>query len=103
MVPAKGVSGYVISKAAHVIWAQKAFAPGAVRTNIMRNMPVTDKQGEAIWDAMDSKYPVGRCEQGIDITNAVAYLASDQASFVACTILVADGGHLAANINMRFD
>ncbi|CAG2111566.1 unnamed protein product [Medioppia subpectinata] len=113
---AKGMSGYAMSKAALDMFTKciavdlgskgirvNSVNPGAVRTNIMRNMPVTDEQGEAIWDAMDSKYPVGWCGQGVDIANAVAYLASDQASFVTGTILVADGGHLAANINMGFD
>ncbi|CAG2107779.1 unnamed protein product [Medioppia subpectinata] len=65
--------------------------PGAVRTNIIREASLSDEQINAIWDRMGSQYPVGRCGEGLDIANAVAYLASDQASFVTGTILVVDG------------
>ncbi|CAG2106499.1 unnamed protein product [Medioppia subpectinata] len=113
---AKGMSGYCMSKAALDMFTKciavdlgskgirvNSVNPGAVRTNILRDMPVTDEQTNAIWDAMSSIYPVGRCGESVDIANAVAYLASDQASFVTGTILVADGGHLAANVNSGFD
>ncbi|CAG2117817.1 unnamed protein product, partial [Medioppia subpectinata] len=67
-----GMSGYAMSKAAMDMFTKciavdlaskgirvNSVNPGAVRTNIMRNMPVTGEQGGAIWDAMESKYPVG--------------------------------------------
>ncbi|CAG2119892.1 unnamed protein product, partial [Medioppia subpectinata] len=75
--------------------------PGAVRTNITRELSLSDEQINAEWDRKGSKYPVGRCGEGLDIAHAVAYLASDHASFVTGTILLADGGHIAANINFH--
>ena len=56
-----------------------------------------------MWDSFGTKYPVGRVGEGVDIANAVAYLASDQASFVTGALLVADGGHLVANVGMGME
>ncbi|CAG2110851.1 unnamed protein product [Medioppia subpectinata] len=109
----KGMSAYCMSKAAMDMFTKciavdlgskgirvNSVNPGAVRTNIMRNMTLTEEQTKAGFESISSKYPVGRVGEGLDIANAVAYLASDQASFVTGTILLADGGHLAANVAM---
>ncbi|CAG2109038.1 unnamed protein product [Medioppia subpectinata] len=71
--------------------------PGAVRTNIAYTS--ADESAKKAWyDDYGKLYPVGRVGEGYDMGNAVLYLASDESSFITGTVLVADGGHLAANV-----
>ena len=72
------------------------YSPGYVRTNIIQEL--TAKQRDEFYERFGAKYPVGRCGEGVDIANAVAYLCSGQSSFITGSILVADGGHLVANV-----
>ncbi|CAG2178216.1 unnamed protein product, partial [Oppiella nova] len=72
--------------------------PGVVRTEFFKDLSLADEQFMAMLYSIVTKYPVGRCGQSMDIANAVAYLASDQASFITGLILLADGGHIAANV-----
>ncbi|CAG2110849.1 unnamed protein product [Medioppia subpectinata] len=110
----KDVSAYCMSKAALDMFTKcmavelgpkrirvNSVNPGSVRTNIIRNVPLSAEQFKVIRENISGKYPVGRVGEGQDIANAVAYLAGDHASFVTGTILVADGGHLAANVNLH--
>ncbi|XP_054164410.1 uncharacterized oxidoreductase MexAM1_META1p0182-like [Oppia nitens] len=73
--------------------------PGCVMTNILtNNLGISREESEQIDTATGAQYPVGRCGQGLDIANLVGYLASSEASFITGSIVVADGGHLAANV-----
>ncbi|CAG2115495.1 unnamed protein product [Medioppia subpectinata] len=78
-----------------------AVSPGAVRT-----LARSTRGGEAIEDTdrfyreVSARYPVGRHGVPDDIAKAVMYLASDHAQFITGTILVADGGNLAASVNL---
>ncbi len=47
-----------------------------------------------------SQIPLGRRGQPGEVAAAVAFLASDEASFVTGTALVADGGQSAVNVGM---
>jgi len=113
---AKNMSVYSMSKTALDMFAKCMAAelgpkhirvnsvnPGAVRTNIIRDSGLSDEVMNQMWDSFGTKYPVGRIGEGVDIANAVAYLASDHASFVTGALLVADGGHLVANVNIDLD
>ncbi|CAG2110785.1 unnamed protein product, partial [Medioppia subpectinata] len=111
-----GISPYHMSKAALDMFTKciavdlgpkgirvNSVNPGAIRTAIIRDSKMTEQQIKSLWERVKSRYPVSRCGEPLDIANTVAYLASDHASFITGTIMVADGGHLAANIRMNFD
>ncbi|CAG2105254.1 unnamed protein product [Medioppia subpectinata] len=77
-------------------------SPGCVYTDAFKNsnLAMTEAEGRAIWDKIAANYPVGRMGESVDVANAVAFLASDQASFITGTNLLIDGGHIAANIQI---
>jgi meso-butanediol dehydrogenase / (S,S)-butanediol dehydrogenase / diacetyl reductase len=75
-----------------------AVAPGATRTRQVRHfMPDMPEEDEnAIWENAGSVgTPMGRVGRPEEIAAAIAFLASDDASFVTGATLVADGGYLA--------
>ena len=78
------------------------YSPGAVKTDILENSGYNKTQSDPVWDIYASKYPVGRVGQPEDIANSILFLASDAASFLTGTILVADGGHLVACVRVDF-
>jgi len=63
-------------------------APGAVATPI--NL-VTMKD-PALMQKLDAAIPLGRMARPEEIASVVAFLASDQASYITSTTIVADGG-----------
>ena len=68
-----------------------AVAPGYVETAMtapLRNVP----GGEAF---LESLHPLGRLGQAEEIAAAIAFLASDDASFVTGVVLPVDGGYTA--------
>lgn len=75
-----------------------AVAPGATRTKQVRHaMPDLSEEDEnAIWENAGSVgTPMGRVGRPEEIAAAIAFLASDESSFVTGSTLVADGGYLA--------
>jgi meso-butanediol dehydrogenase / (S,S)-butanediol dehydrogenase / diacetyl reductase len=75
-----------------------AVAPGATRTRQVRHfMPdMPEAEENAIWENAGSVgTPMGRVGRPDEIAAAIAFLASDESSFVTGTTLVADGGYLA--------
>ena len=65
-------------------------APGAIRT------PMNDKlmSDQAALDRLHAQIPLARMGQPEDVAGAVAFLASDDASYVTGASLVVDGGLL---------
>ena len=102
-----GNPAYSAAKAALVMWIKAIaceYGPKGVRANVVH--PGTIMTEAPSWKARQERdpeifaklarsYPVGRVGRPDDIAAAVAYLASDEASFVHGTELVVDGGLLA--------
>ncbi|MFH8769919.1 SDR family NAD(P)-dependent oxidoreductase [Streptomyces sp. NPDC085866] len=104
MVAEYGVAGmalYGSSKAALNLltkaWAAE-FGPRGVRVNAVEPGPTrtegTAGMGEDL-DALAAQAPAGRPATAQEIAEAIAYLASDAASFVQGAILPVDGGRTA--------
>ena len=70
-----------------------AVCPGTVDSPWVRRL--VDDAGESL-NALRARQPMGRLGLPEEIADAVAYLASDAASFVTGTTLVIDGGLTAA-------
>ena len=65
-----------------------AVAPGFIMTPGMRNLPHFPK----LQEAATAKVPVGFLGEPRDISNAVAFLASDVARYISGTTLFVTGG-----------
>lgn len=67
-----------------------AVAPGYARTPLVAGLP------EETRGMMESRTPLGRLADPTEIAEAIAFLASDAASFMVGSILAVDGGYTAA-------
>ena len=65
-----------------------AVAPGCIETDMV------DMLGQETKDMLVEMTPLGRLGRPEDIAHAVAFLASDRASFITGQILTADGGFI---------
>ncbi|MDI7741812.1 3-oxoacyl-ACP reductase FabG [Lysinibacillus fusiformis] len=63
-----------------------AICPGFIETDMTRGVP------EKVWDTMISKIPLGRAGRPEDVANMIAYLASDQASYITSEVINVGGG-----------
>lgn len=94
-----GQSNYIASKAGVIGltkgWAKEfgkkgirvnAVAPGFIKT------PMTDKVPDKVIEIMISKTPLGRMGEAKEVAKAIAFLSSDDASFITGVILNVDGG-----------
>lgn len=84
-----GVIGMTKSAAKELAAKQitvNAVAPGMIETDMTRAMP------ENAHEAMKSGIPAGRIGRPEDVANAVAFLASEQTSYITGQVLAVDGG-----------
>jgi NAD(P)-dependent dehydrogenase (short-subunit alcohol dehydrogenase family) len=96
-----GMAAYGASKAALELltkaWADE-YGPHGVRVNAVApgptRTPGTEPMGDAL-DQMASTLPARRPAEAQEIAAAVAFLASDEASFIYGAVLPADGGRVA--------
>lgn len=69
-----------------------AVSPGPTWTPIFGRGGATPEQAEASARSLIPRIPLGRLGQAEEIANAVLFLVSDEASFVAGAELIVDGG-----------
>lgn len=63
-----------------------AICPGFIDTDMTRGVP------EKVWDIMVSKIPMGKPGKPEDVANCIAFLASDQASYITGEVINVGGG-----------
>ena len=106
-----GYSVYGASKAAIILLTQCMaldFAQHNIRVNAVCPGPTvtpmilsSDADRQNTLERWAGELPIGRAGQPEDTAKAVAYLASDDASFVTGSAFVVDGGRLLTGIGQR--
>jgi NAD(P)-dependent dehydrogenase (short-subunit alcohol dehydrogenase family) len=99
---AYGPAKYVATGLTHhlaIEWAAKgirvnAVAPGTIRTDAVVALLETE-QGRAYVEEIEARHPIGRLGEPREVAEAIAFLASDAASFITGAVLPVDGGYLA--------
>jgi NAD(P)-dependent dehydrogenase (short-subunit alcohol dehydrogenase family) len=99
---AYGPAKYVATGLTHhlaVEWAGRgirvnAVAPGTIRTDAVVALLETP-EGQAYVEEIEGRHPVGRLGEPREVAEAIAFLASDSASFITGAVLPVDGGYLA--------
>jgi NAD(P)-dependent dehydrogenase (short-subunit alcohol dehydrogenase family) len=100
IIGAPGVSAYQASKGAVTLMTRNAaatYAAQGVRVNSVHPgfiwTPMTDVQDAEISQQLIDKTPMGRAGQASEVAAAIAFLASDDASFMTGVQLLVDGGY----------
>ena len=76
--------------------------PGAIDTPMLRWAASLDANPEKVIETCNRMHPLGRIGRPEEVANAIAFLASDWASFITGTALLVDGGMLTPTGGMGF-
>ncbi len=91
----------ILTKTAALHWATQGIRvnsvhPGFIDTPLLRPAGVRDQPGSAqLFQAILDVTPMGRLGRPEEVAAGVAYLASDDATFVTGSELYIDGGYMA--------
>jgi 3-oxoacyl-[acyl-carrier protein] reductase len=96
-----GQTGYVATKAGLVgltrVWARE-FGPSGITVNAVSpgyiRTPMNDPNPPELVQAVLERTPLGRIGQPEDVANALAFLCSDEASFITGAVIPVDGGFI---------
>lgn len=106
-LPPTGPNSYGAAKAAvthHAAALARSLAPQGIRVNTVSPGPVEFEGGTweriketrtELYDAVQSRIPLGRLGSPEDVAKAVTYLASPAASYITGANLVVDGGFVS--------
>jgi len=99
IIGASGVAAYQASKGAVTMMTKNAaatYAASGIRINSVHPgfilTPMTQAQDPAISDGLVAQTPLGRAGQASEVAAAIAFLASDDASYITGAQLLVDGG-----------
>lgn len=103
LIAAPGISPYVASKHGVIGMSKSAAADvaPAIRVNVVcpgnTNTAIFNdwQKDDAARDAMAAMSPLNRIAEPYEIGAAIAWLASDAASFITGAVLPVDGGYVA--------
>ena len=84
-----------LTKNVAIHWATEGVRVNSVHPGFIRTPILDQAKGTEIWEAMTASTPMGRLGEPHEIAAAVAFLASDDASFVTGCELYVDGGFIA--------
>ena len=84
-----------LTKNVAIHWATEGVRVNSVHPGFIRTPILDQAKGTEIWDAMTASTPMGRLGEPHEIAAAVAFLASDDASFITGCELYVDGGFIA--------
>jgi NAD(P)-dependent dehydrogenase (short-subunit alcohol dehydrogenase family) len=99
-VPSPGIGMYGVSKAAvaHLTRTLAVEIGGSIRVNAVAPAVVKTRFARALYEGREEEvaaaYPVGRLGEPEDVAAAVAFLVSDEASWINGQVLGLDGGLL---------
>jgi 3-oxoacyl-[acyl-carrier protein] reductase len=85
-----GVTGFVRNLALEL--AKSGITVNAVEPGMIMTEKLSAPEMAPFFAAMPGRVPVGRLGEGADIANAMAFLASDEASYITGQSLLIDGG-----------
>ena len=87
----------MFTKATAVEWAAmgvriNCVCPGVIRTPMLEMAKAAGATPEQVWERLGKTHPIGRVGEASEVAEAVAFLASDRASFITGVALPVDGG-----------
>jgi NAD(P)-dependent dehydrogenase (short-subunit alcohol dehydrogenase family) len=76
-------------------WATEGVRVNSIHPGFIRTPILDQAKGTEFWDVMTASTPMGRLGEPEEVAAAVAFLASDDSTFVTGLELYVDGGYIA--------